>query len=283
MIDIKNLTFGYSRATALFDDLNLELPGGSIYGLLGKNGAGKSSLLKIIQGLLFPTAGRVEVMAHLPIQRDPDFLSDCFLIPEDLHIPRMQIHTFIRLYAPFYPRFDGALFEHLLDEFELGRTAHLHRLSLGQKKKAMLAFGLACNSRVLLLDEPTNGLDIPSKRQFRSVLARHISDERLFILSTHQIRDLQSLIDTLIILDRGKIIFQATLAEVMERLQFTVSYQEPQDPLVLYYERVPGGYYCIRHQGVEESLEVDVEILFNAVIGEPGIFSKLFKTVNYVR
>lgn len=283
MINIEKLRFGYRKRALLFEDLDLHLAPGTIYGLLGKNGAGKSSLLGIIQGLLFPLAGTVSILGYEARKRHPAMLADCFLISEELYLPNVSIHSFAGLYAPFYPNFDWQQLDRLLKEFELRDSASLQKISLGQKKKAMLAFGLATNARILLLDEPTNGLDIPSKKQFRSTLARHIREDRTFILSTHQIRDLQSLIDTLIVLENGRIIFQENLADIMERLHFSVGYQEPQDPTVIYYERVPGGYFTIRQAGQQESLEVDIELLFNAIISKPLSFQELFNTQLYVR
>ncbi|MCB0630032.1 MAG: ABC transporter ATP-binding protein [Saprospiraceae bacterium] len=281
MINVDNLSFSYPKRTALFDGLSLQLQSGSIYGLLGKNGAGKSSLLHILTGLLFPQSGNLNVMGYQPRQRHPELLSDCFFLSEDIFLPNLTVQSYRKLYAPFYPGFDHDLFQQLIREFDLDICSKLPGLSLGQKKKVLLAFGLATNARVLLLDEPTNGLDIPSKKQFRSVLARHMHDNRIIILSTHQIRDLQSLIDTIIILDKGQIVFHESLLDITDRLQFSISHREPGDPLVLYYERVPGGYYCIRHKGLQESLEVDVEILFNAIISDPSAFSHLFNLPTY--
>lgn len=284
MIKIDNLQFAYRKRALLFDHLELHLAAGRIYGLLGRNGAGKSSLLGIIQGLLFPQAGRVEVLGKNAGLRAPEILADCFFLPEHPHIPpALTIRTFARLYAPFYPAFDEKLYLQLLSAFEVEPADLFVRLSLGQQKKAMLAFGLATNARILLLDEPTNGLDIPSKKQFRSVLAAHLTEDRLFVLSTHQIRDLQSLIDTAIILEKGRVVFQESLADLMDQLEFTLSYQQPREADVLYWERVAGGYAAIRPADRGDSLEVDLELLFNAVIERPELFQERFKFPHYVR
>lgn len=278
MINIENLRFGYPKRALLFEDLYLHLTPGNICGLLGRNGAGKSTLLAILQGLLFPKGGNLSVLGFEPQARKPELLSNCFLLTEDLYLPNLSIQAFADLYAPFYPGFDRDQFSILLEEFELESVrAKLPKLSLGQQKKALLAFGLATNAQILLMDEPTNGLDIPSKILFRSVLARYIRDDRLFVLSTHQVRDLQSLLDTVVILEQGKIIFQESLVSIMDQLHFSISYQEPYHADVLYWERVPGGYYTIRSGQGEDSLEPDIEILFNAVIHHPESFNDLFK------
>lgn len=283
MINIERLAFSYQKRTSLFEDLYLHLTPGSICGLLGRNGAGKSTLLAILQGLLFPQAGTVSVMGYAPQERRPELLSNCFLLTEDLFLPPTSVRAFAELYAPFYPQFDWEQFTGLLFEFQVEEQARLPKLSLGQQKKVMLAFGLACNAQVLLLDEPTNGLDIPSKMLFRSILARHIRDDRLFILSTHQVRDLQSLLDVVVILEQGKIIFQESLGAIMDQVHFSISYREPFGSDVIYWERVPGGYYTLRFGGQEDSLEPDVEILFNAVIHHPEAFDDLFKMQMYAK
>lgn len=283
MINIEKLRFGYRKRALLFEDLYLHLSPGNICGLLGRNGAGKSTLLAILQGMLFPESGHLSVMGKEPQTRNPEILSNCFLLTEDLFLPNLSMQVFVDLYAPFYPRFDFSQFSGLLEEFQLDAKITLPKLSLGQQKKAMLAFGLATNAQILLLDEPTNGLDIPSKILFRSVLARHIHEDRLFILSTHQIRDLQSLLDTVIILEQGKIIFQESLISIMEHLHFSICYQEPYHPDVVYWERVPGGYYTIRIGNGEDSLEPDIEILFNAVINNPEAFIDPFKLHLYAK
>lgn len=283
MINIENLRFGYPKRALLFEDLYLHLAPGNICGLLGRNGAGKSTLLAIMQGLLFPESGDISVMGLEPQARSPELLSNCFLLTEDLFLPNLSIQGFVDLYAPFYPRFDKSQFAVLLEEFELEHRAKLPKTSLGQQKKALLAFGLATNAQILLLDEPTNGLDIPSKNLFRSVLARHIRNDRLFILSTHQVRDLQSLLDMVVILEQGKIIFQESLVAIMKQLHFSISYQEPYGADVLYWERVPGGYFTIRSESEEDSLEPDIEVLFNAIISHPESFNDAFKIQWYAK
>lgn len=279
MVQLEGVNFGYKRKQSLFDQLDLKVEAGNIYGLLGRNGAGKSSLLRLIHGLLFPREGTVEVMGFEPRKRQQALLSEIYMISEEQYIPNMKIKNFVATYAPFYPKFDQQQFLKLLQEFELDANLHLKRLSTGQKKKALLSFGLATNCKLLLLDEPTNGLDIPSKAQFRQLVLDAISDERTFIISSHQIRDLHSLLDTIVILDKGKIIFQESLGSIMDQLIFQVEYQLPNDDEELIYsERVPGGYMTIRpNNGLTDSLEADIEILFNAIISNADDINKQFK------
>lgn len=278
MIQLTDLSFAYGRTGPLFEGLQLSIPGGNIYGLLGKNGAGKTTLLSLISGLLYPTEGRCEVMGFVPAERKPSFLADLYFIPEELHVPAMYINTFVDIYAPFYPKFDRAQFATLIDEFKLDVNKKLDKLSYGQKKKVMLSFGLATNSRLLILDEPTNGLDIPSKTQLRKILAGAITDDRTFIISTHQVRDLSNLMDPIIIINDGKIIFQESIESINEKLQFQMVFTEPNPQAVIYAERIPGGFMTINPQNGEGEEEVDLEVLFNAVIEKSSYFNDLFKT-----
>lgn len=166
MIQMHGIGFQYSRKP-LFDKLDLEIPKGNIYGLLGMNGAGKTTLLKLISGQLFSAEGHVSVLGYNPAERQPQMLQELFHLPEEFLLPRMRAAEYLKLYAPFYPRFDHVAFERYCAEFDLDMSQNLNELSFGQKKKFLLSFGLASNTSLLILDEPTNGLDIPSKSQFR--------------------------------------------------------------------------------------------------------------------
>src|SRR3989338_7979732 len=228
MIEMNNLSFGYAKNNNLFKNIELDLKKGGICGLLGKNGAGKTTLLNMIAGLVFPKSGDCRVMGQVPKQRHPNFLSDLYFLSEDLFVPALTIEKYVTFYAPFYPRFDQKLFQNCLKEFALPQQALLTKLSYGQKKKFLISFGLAANCRLFILDEPTNGLDIPSKAQFRKLLASSISDEKLFIISTHQVHDVENLVDSIVLIDEGKIIFQHNLIEVAEALAFIQQSTHPE-------------------------------------------------------
>ncbi len=282
MISINNLSFAYKKRNQLFQDLDLEATPGNIYGLLGKNGAGKTTLLKLIAGLLFPKSGAINVMNYQPKDRLPDFLADIYLIPEEFTVPPISVNSFHKLYAPFYPNFNGNQFETYTSEFEIDKNWKMNKLSYGQKKKVLLSFGLATNVRLLILDEPTNGLDIPSKTQFRKLLAASITDEKCYIISTHQVRDITNLIDPIIILEDGKILFHETLESVAQKLYFETYSQEKEISGSLYNERIPGGYLSVKENPNGHDSDVDLEILFNAVVNNKEKIQKLFKKeVNY--
>ena len=276
MIEIKNLTFAYGKET-LFAGLNLTAAPGNIYGLLGKNGAGKTTLLKLLAGLRFLKDGECEVMGYDPGQRLPSFLEDLFFLPEEFSLAEVSAGKFERLYAPFYPRFSPDLFREYMKEFELDYHKNLKVYSFGQKKKFLLAFGLARNSRLMLLDEPTNGLDIPSKRQFRKILASALADDQTVIIATHQARDLENLIDPVIILDEGRVIFNQFLEEVANRLTVRLLSESPEPGESLYTEKTVTGYSAVVENKDDHEAGVDLEILFNAVTSNAEGISRIFK------
>ncbi len=276
MIDINGLAFGYSHRKDLFKDLNLKITSGKIHGLLGLNGAGKSSLLHLIQGLRFADEGSIKVFGLSPKQRDIKHLQQSFLLPEEVYTPDISMKQYIDMYSPFYPLFSLESFLQFLNEFELDRSAHLGQMSMGQKKKAVIAFALATNTKILLMDEPTNGLDIPSKKQFRKILSHIITDDRTFLISTHQIRDLHSLIDNVIAISNGHIIFNQSINEIVDSLHFSLDGKPSSSDDLIYHERVPGGYLNISPSTGIPSFEPDLEVLFNAIMTNNSAINQAF-------
>jgi len=227
MITIQDLTFWYSKKNKVFENLNLELESGHIYGLLGKNGCGKTTLLKLICGLSFPKSGSVRVENRVPLKREPGFLTDIFFVPEEISLPSMTPLTFARIYGDFYPAFNARQFREFMEKFEVESDRKFSGMSHGQKRKSLTAFALATNTRYLFLDEPTNGFDIPSKAAFRSILASTFSEERTIILSTHMVRDLESMIDRVLILDDHKVTLTQDADQNLEFL-FNASILNPE-------------------------------------------------------
>jgi ABC-2 type transport system ATP-binding protein len=277
MIDIQRLSFGYYKKGLLYNNLGLSLASGSIYGLLGKNGAGKSTFLKTLAGLLFPVSGQISVNGFEPKRRQPSFLETIYFIPEDVNVPSLNIRRYLNLYAPFYPQFDENLFFRCLEIFDVKKDVRLTTLSYGQQKKFAISFGLACNTKVLLLDEPTNGMDIPAKTQFRKLISSLFTQDRIILISTHQIRDLDSLIDQVIILDNGQVLLCTTVADVTERLCFKTFYDVPADPSeILYSEESLKGISVVMRNRWGEDSKVNLEHLFNAVTEQPAMAREIF-------
>lgn len=276
MIQIDNLTFGYSRKKLLYKNLTLSLEEGSIYGLLGKNGAGKSTLLKNIIGLLFPLDGKIAVNNYISKKRLPSFLKTIYFIPEEVYVPSLTIKSYRNLFAPFYPEFSNEKFLEYLDELNVKDEGKLNLLSFGQQKKFVIAFALACNTKVLLLDEPTNGLDIPSKAQFRKLIASVMLDDKIILISTHQIRDLENLIDKVIIVDNGELLLHSSVDDISNKLSFkTVSHVENKSE-ILYAEETFKGVSVVQKNSGDEDTKVNLEHLFNAVTENPETIKSIF-------
>lgn len=275
MINISNLNFAYKKAN-LFNKLSLEMKPGNIYGLLGKNGAGKTSLLKIISGLLFPVEGTVNAAGFIPQHRKPEFLQDIFFLPEEYYLPGQKAEEYRKTYAPFYPAFDKVKFNELLAEFKLPKDQKLNSFSYGQKKKFLISFGIACNSRIFLLDEPTNGLDIPSKTQFRKIIASAGTQDRIIIISTHQVRDMENLIDPIIIIDEGRVIFNESMENITDKLTVKKVNNEPEKHKALYFEQEIDGYRIVVENRDQDQTDIDFETLFNTVITNPVGIKSVF-------
>ncbi len=278
MIKIEKINFGYSKRIPLFRELSLELSGGHIYGLLGKNGAGKTTLLKIISGLCFPKSGTVTTMGEHSQWRNPNMLQNIYYLSEELYVPEVSIENFITVNAPFYPDFSKEQMYEYLKQFEIEDYTHvMSKLSHGQKKKVMICFALATNTKILLMDEPTNGLDIPSKSMFRKVMAMAADESRLFLISTHQVRDLHSLIDSVIILDRGEIVLVESEDSITHHLLFKVVDVESEVVNPIYSEDTLRGIYAITENLEHEECKLDIELFFNAVLCNKKRIQEIFK------
>ena len=277
MIAINDLTFWYSKRNKIFEKLSLELDSGHIYGLLGKNGAGKTTLLKLISGLSFPKSGIVTLDGVIPGKREPGFLTGIFLVPEAISLPSLAPEKFAGIYGGFYPAFNIAQFREYMEKFEVDADKNISGMSNGQKKKTLIAFALAANTRYLFLDEPTTGMDIPSKAAFRSMVATSFSEERTIILSTHMVRDLESLIDSVIILENRKIILNRPLEKIARKLTFSHSALSPSAGEIIYSAKSELGPTTIslNSSGIEGN--VDLEALFNACITVPDKLSTFFE------
>lgn len=260
------MIFGYGKEP-LFDELNLNVTPG-LYGLLGKNGAGKSTLLKIISGQLYPHGGSCLTLGENPGDRTPSLLSRLYYLPEDIYVPEIKGSRYVELNAPFYPDFDHKAFRRSLELFEVTDNKKLNTLSYGQKKKFLIAFAVATNCPLILLDEPTNGLDIPSKSQFRQVAASMDLERCAVIISTHQVRDMEMLIDPIIIVDKGKIIMNKSMDEIMNSCHIEFQEEDPAGSDAVYWEKVLGGYTVVKRGPSEDARNMDLEFLFNLTIAK---------------
>ena len=216
MIEVKNVTFGYTPYQQVLKEFSLNFREGGVYGLLGKNGTGKSTLLYLITGLLRPRQGSVWVDGNDSNRRNPDMLSELFIVPEEYDLPSISLQSYVKAIRPFYPRFSQELLEQCLREFEMPMDVNLGALSMGQKKKVYICIALAANTKYLLLDEPTNGLDILSKSLFRKVVVTGMAEDKTIIISTHQVHDVERLLDHVVVIDRNRVLLDQKLEETDE-------------------------------------------------------------------
>ena len=278
MLQINQISFSYNKkAGDLFSDFSLNLEAGNVYGLLGKNGVGKSTLIYLMTGLLTPKSGEVLFDGENVRRRLPKTMSDIYLVPEEFDLPRLTIKEYVSLNSPFYPRFSMEDMQRYLDIFEMGgdMDLKLHALSMGQKKKVFMSFAFATNTRVLIMDEPTNGLDIPSKSQFRKLVTTGMTDDKLMLISTHQVRDISDILDHVTIIDQSRVLLNAGFADIMSKVAFRPLQEGDQPLFVLQSPFGPLG--AVRAQEGEET-KVDLEMLFNAALQNPEAINQLFTT-----
>ena len=266
MIGINNISFKYAgQKDLVFDGFSLELEQNNIYGLLGKNGTGKSTLLYLISGLLRPKKGSVCFDSVETSKRLPETLQEIFIVPEEFDLPAMSLDEYVKISEPFYPRFSHEVLEACLKDFELTTDLKLNALSMGQKKKVFMSFALATNTKLLLMDEPTNGLDIPSKSQFRKVIAQNMAEDRTLIISTHQVHDVESLLDHILILSPQKLLLNASVAEITDKYVFEYRSLNEMDDALYAEPSLQGNAVIAPRKADSAETQVNLELLFNAV------------------
>ncbi|NLZ18940.1 MAG: ATP-binding cassette domain-containing protein [Bacteroidales bacterium] len=273
MINIRNLAFSYGKNEVL-KNISMDLEPGRIYGLLGENGVGKTTLLTLLCGLKKTQAGTISTDGRDPYKREPVLLQDQYYLPDEVAPVHDKALSWGKASGKFWPGFSPDKFESLLQEFEVDPQQKMTAMSAGQLKKSYLAFALACTTRFLFLDEPTNGLDIPSKAQFRSALMKYTREDATIVISTHQVRDLENIIDPIIILDRRDVLLNATLEEIAEKLFF--DYGTTLHPEALYSEQLPGGFIQVLPNTDKADSKVNIEALFNTVHKHKELVKNLF-------
>lgn len=273
MIELKNISFSYGKHSVL-NNVTLQLQPGSIYGLLGENGVGKSTLLKILAGLLRAKNGTCTVNNFTPTKRQPSFLGSIYYLPEDFTGVDIEVETYAMQVGAFYPNFSTERFFKMIAEFDVNPKAKFTKLSFGQQKKAIISLALSLNTDVLLMDEPSNGLDIPSKVILRRMIAENVMENQLIIISTHQVRDLENLIDPIVILDREGILLNESIQQISEKLSFSLESQ--RDTNSLYSEPALNGYMTVRENTIGIETAVDLEALFNATLANKKRIHSIF-------
>lgn len=274
MITIENTSYGYKSNPLIFNNISLEI-GNGIYGLLGENGVGKTTLMHLICGLLFPKNGKCSIDGRNTAERQPEGLARYFLLPEELQMPTESIVSFAARHSVFYPHFNQEEFDLNLEELKIDRKQKLSSVSYGQQKKAMLAYAFALHTPYTLLDEPTNGLDITSRQALKRIISRSMDDESTLLISTHQAHDFENLLDHLIILGKGEILLNRSLDEISNRLLFARTSILPEESI--YSEENLSGYFSIIPNEDGEENTPDIELLYKAVLQQPEKIQSMFQ------
>ena len=268
MIKVENLTFKYKKKE-IFHDFSLTVDKGKVYGLLGKNGAGKSTLLYLMTGLLQPQMGIITYKGEDVSKRLPSTLSELFIVSEEFDLPAVSLKKFVKINSRFYPNFSEGQLKENLNHFELDMNINLGALSMGQKKKVFMSFALATNTSLLIMDEPTNGLDIPGKSQFKKFIASNMTDERTIIISTHQVQDVEKLIEHVIILDNNKVLLDTSAMDICQKLYFVNDSNNIDLEQAFFVSPTIQGYNALLPNSENKESALNLETLFNATLNNP--------------
>lgn len=276
MIEIKDLAFSYGK-TPILKSITTTLEEGRIYGLLGENGVGKTTLLTLLCGLKKVCSGSITTDGENPFDRTPTLLQNQFYLPDEVLPAAMKAECFAKERGAFWPDYDHSKFLEIMKEFENDPAKKMNQMSAGQLKKTYISLALACGCKYIFMDEPTNGLDIPSKTQFRSAIMKYTSDDSTIVISTHQVRDLENIIDPIIILDRQDVLLNASVEEITSKLYF--DYGTQLHPESLYSEQLPGGFIQVYPNSTGEDSKINVEALFNAVHKNKELIKGMFSNI----
>lgn len=277
MIAFKDVCFSYRRNVPVLSDLSLQIEPGTVCGLLGRNGVGKSTMLYLTAGLLRPRSGQVLCNGYIPSDRQVNFLNDIFIVPEEFDLPPITLDEYVRINSVFYPKFNLDLMHSILEIFALPGNINLGALSLGQKKKAFLSFALACNTSILLLDESTNGLDITAKRMFRAAITAAMTDDKTIIISTHQVYDVENILDHVVIADNNRILLNRPMIDIQTKLRFGYTQDPELAKRALFSIPMPGGFNVVEFlDDPDRETEVNLETLFELTNSNPDLINQLF-------
>lgn len=273
MIQIKDLSFAYGDKFVL-KGINMSLEEGKIYGLLGENGVGKTTLLTLLCGLKKAQHGSIEIDGRNPWKREPEMLTDQFYLSDEVPAMNMKAEDYAKNYGKFWVRFDLDKFKEIMQILDVDPSQKMNRMSCGQLKKTHISFALACNAKYLFMDEPTNGLDIPSKTQFRKAITKYTSEDTTILISTHQVRDLENIIDPIIILDKQDVLLNESIESITDKLYFDYSNEKSEN--ALYTEMIPGSSIQVLLNNTGAESKVNLEALFNTVMSHKDEIKTLF-------
>ena len=213
MIKCNSLTKRYGMVTAL-DDIDLTLEKGRIVGLLGPNGSGKTTFIKLCNGLLVPSAGEVLLDGKKPGVETKSFVS---YLPDANYLPDwMNVGQLVDLFTDFYADFDQAKAYEMLSQLGVDRKHRLKSLSKGNKEKVQLVLAMSRQAKIYFLDEPIGGVDPAARDYILNTIISNYSEDALVVLSTHLIGDIEKILDEVVFINRGQIVCHREVDEIRE-------------------------------------------------------------------
>ena len=229
VVDIQGVsrTFGNKKA---LEDVTLTIPRGGVFGLIGGNGAGKTTIIKHVLGMLKAQQGTVRVFGLDPVQNPVETLGRIGYLSEDRDLPDwMRISEMMCYTQAFYPQWDDAYAEELRVAFDLDKNVKVKTLSRGQRARAGLLVALAYRPDLLVLDEPSSGLDPVVRRDILGAIIRTIADEgRTVLFSSHLLDEVERVADRVAIIHQGRIMLTASMEEIKEQhRRMTLRFERP--------------------------------------------------------
>ena len=214
LLECKNLCKSYDEKQVL-KDVNLKIPKGKIIGLLGKNGTGKTTLIKLINDLLTPTSGEILINGKKPGVESKKIIS---YLPEKTYIDReMKLKDAIKYFEEFYDNFDSEKAKKLLKDLDLDVNSKISKMSKGMQEKLQLILVMSRNAELYILDEPLGGVDPATRDYILDTILSNFSEGASVIISTHLIADIERILDEVIFIDKGQIIVTSSADELRNK------------------------------------------------------------------
>ena len=219
MISVNNVTKSFDGFKVL-DGLTMNVPAGSIYGLVGPNGSGKSTIIRHICGAYRPDSGDILVDGQ-PVYENTAVKERMFVIPDDsYYFSQASVRDMMKFYRGIYPQFDSERFEKLRGVFELDEKRPIRKMSKGMQKQAAFWLAIRLRPEVLILDEPVDGLDPVMRRQVWGLLMSDVAERGTTVLvASHNLRELEDVCDHVGILSRGKVLLERSLSELQDNIK----------------------------------------------------------------
>ena len=214
LLEIKNLSKSYGKKKVL-KDINLTIPRDRIIGLLGKNGTGKSTLIKLINDLLVPTSGEILINGEKVGVESKKIIS---YLPERTYLDKsMTVDNVIEYFSDFYDNFDARKARKLLKDLDLDTSLKLSKMSKGMHEKVQLVLVMSRKSDLYILDEPLGGVDPATRDYILDTILTNFDEGASVIISTHLITDVERILDEVIFIDKGKIVLQSSADELRNK------------------------------------------------------------------